>query len=59
MNKEEQMKLLGEVTAYCIRNELVTLEEIKEMQANGRQKELAANLYTIARLHKKAHPEAK
>ena len=59
MTKEEQMKLLKEVTAYCLRNELVTLEEIDEMRAKGLQNQLAANLYTIARLHKKAHPEAK
>lgn len=59
MNKEELLKGVKNSLNYCLKHELVTWEEINEMRANGQQVKLSAHLITIAKLHKKAHPEAK
>ena len=57
MDKEQQAKLLKEVTMYCLKNNLTTPEELKGDK--GMSMELANELFKRAKAHILANKQTK
>lgn len=57
MDKEQQAKLLKEVTMYCLKNNLTTPEELKGDK--GKSMELANELFKRAKAHILANKQTK
>lgn len=58
-NKEQKLAELKEAIAYCLRHNLISLEEVKNPhRSEAETRRLAIKALASMRLHKKAHPEA-